>query len=845
MISTVLDIHVDVFISVAFGRHYADEKWKSARSATRDLVTASLARDVREIVGAISQSCAFLAGRTDTFSVCAVREHMWTKAYESLQTNDADGATCLLDLVAQYAHLDVLNSRAYKSIFSKPNARVAFDAINRSLQFTRQGFVETISKFANYNQPSFLRDVLRRPEVARNVMVLMLSPIDDVQTAAKTLVGQAFDVDVRLDCFRALLSNLPNPSLSAIFGFLEKFVRHAPQVTEACSLSKSLVQCLTDIIEVLCSSPDGLLHSNGFLQPGDPQGPASQLPQLWTLMTQSITVIFKRTPLWADYFEIPDMTVWMRDALIFGRDMLAQWRVMEAATVSAVGGESTSLTRKPSKLSRVGKRMMNDLQPVLPELARWLRLSDEELLHQSFALIQTVLDCFRTTGIPPSEAGLAKLNKHVDDSRKTTHGTPRTRLDSARIAKLEDALAAFESDDDDVEIISVTTASSRGSAPARKDTKPVRKEVQTTLKQLAPQKLAKTSLSKLETPAFPTFRKAQATVISGPSRPLPARNEVPKVPQTVDSSSSESESDADAGGAKGLAALAKFQKSPKVPKPAERRQIRIIDVTNHAKNATMERLHRRDDARRRAMRLKPDISGLHRALLSWNYDHAGPDPPAQGTLLRVPDKFTDHRQYLSVFEPLLLLECWAQIVQSKEETQPSYDCKICSKQFTDDFVDLEATISEALQKDWRLLETDVVLLRHPSGKTSLLAKTQSYRTTQAVAQMTLRCFIPNGADPGLQINSVWSLKKVFRYCYSYSSCIRGADVSSAWLHYIANTVPWWLFPSTMPFSRSCNLASRRCHTWTTMTSTKQCHFTVLTSLRQELFSVHCELKVSG
>ena len=768
-ISSVLDIHVDVFIAVAFGRQHADEKWKSARSAARDLVTASLARDVREISGAVSQSCAFLAGQTDTFSVCTVRGHVWTKVYESLQTNDTDGATSLLDLVARYAHLDVLNPRAYKPIFSKPNARVAFDSINRSLQVTRQGFIEAISKFANYNQPSLLRNVLHRPEVSMNVMVLMLSPIDDIQTAAKTLVGQAFDVDGRLDCFRALLSNLPGPSLSAVFGFLETFVRHAPQVTEACSLSKSLVQCLTDIIEVLCSSPDGLLHSEEFLRAEGPQGPASQLLQLWTLMTQSITVIFKRTPLWADFFEIPDMTVWMRDALIFGRDMLAQWRVMESAAVKSTEGESTSLGRKPFKLSRIGKRMMNDLQPVLPELARWLRLSDEELLHQSFALLQTVLDCFRTTGVPPSEAGLAKLNKHVEDARKTTDGTPKTRLDAPRIAKLEDALAAFESDDDDVEIVSMTTASSRASASALKETKPVRKEVQTTLKPLTSQKPAKASLvdqSKVETPAFPTFKRAQATVTSHPIHPHSVRNDVPKVPRAVESSSSDSESDADAGGAKGLAALAKFQKSPKVHKPTERRQIRILDVTNRATNATMERLHRRDDARRRAMRLKPDISGLHRALLSWDYDHQGPDPPAQGTkpkLFHVPDTFTDHRHYLSVFEPLLLLECWAQIVQSKEETQPSYDCKICSKQFTDDFVDLEATISEALQKDWRLSETDVVLLRHPSGKKSLLAKTLSYRTTPTGAQMSLRCFIPSGVDPGLQINSIWSLKKVFKY----------------------------------------------------------------------------------
>ncbi|KAG9315884.1 hypothetical protein JVU11DRAFT_3533, partial [Chiua virens] len=458
-------------------------------------------------------------------------------------------------------------------------------------------------------------------------------------------------------------------------------------------------------------------------------------------MTQAITVIFKRTPLWADYFDIPDMTVWMRDALIFGRDMLAQWRVMESAAIASTEGEPTSLNRKPPKLSRVGKRMMNDLQPVLPELARWLRLSDEELLHQSFALIQTVLDCFRTTGIPPSEAGLAKLNKHVDDARKTTQGTPRTRLDSTRIAKLEDALATFESDDDDVEIVSVATASSHPSAPARKDTKHVRKEAQTTLKPLASQKPpAKPPVMdqfKLEAPPFPTFQRAQPIATSGPSRPSTAISKVSQ-PVVVDSSSSDSDSEAETGKAKGLAALAKFQKSPRFPKPVERRQIKMLDVTNQAKNATIERLSRRDDARRRAMRLKPDISGLHRALLSWNYDHTGPDPPTQGEnikLAHVPDKFIDHRHYLSVFEPLLLLECWAQIVQSKEETQESYDCKICSKQFTDDFIDLEATISESFKKDWRLSETDVVLLRHPAGR--------------------------SGVDPGLQINSVWSLKKVF------------------------------------------------------------------------------------
>lgn len=760
IISSVLDIHVDVFIAVAFSRQYSDEQWKSARDAARELIIASLTRDVQGIVSSALGSCKFLAGQIDNFPVCTVRDQLWRKTYGSLQTSDVEGAASILGLVAEFSHLDVLNKLAYKSVLSKSDVQAAFDTINHSLSIVRDGFVDAISKFANYNQQGFLRDFFQRSGVAKNVITLMFSPIDDMQTAAKTLIGQAFDIDGRLDCFRALLSNLPEPSLSGMLGFLERFVQYAPVVTEACSLSKSLVQCLTDVIDVLCSGADALLLSSKFR---DSHGPAARLPHLWTLMTRCITVIFKRTPLWANYFDIPEMVVWMRDALIFARDMLAQWRVMESAVITS-NGEPASRAGKPSGLSKIGKNMMNDLQPVLTELSRWLRLSDEELLHQSFALVQKVLECFRATNVPPSKVALMKLNKHIEDARKQTGGALKTRLDAGRVSKLEAALAAFGDEDDDVVFVSMA---SRPPATDLPESKSMKQEVQTSKPKVtepkAPQKLEpydrKTAVR--EAPTFPTFRRTGPTVKPDPDRRPVVPNNKAKNIQSEASSSSDSDSDGGAG--RGLAALGKFQKSPKVPKPTERRQIKMLDVTNQAKNATMERMSRRDDARRRALRLRPNISGLHRALLSWDYDHTGSEPPVRQKLFHVPDKFVDHRHYLSVFEPLLLMECWAQIVQSKDESQPIHECKLISKQFTDDFIDLEATISGALQKDWYLNETDVVLLTRPDGKKSYLAKTQSYKRGMMDVQMTLRCFMPaNTGDQGLQINTIWNLKKVIR-----------------------------------------------------------------------------------
>ncbi|KAG1770131.1 hypothetical protein EV702DRAFT_1202544 [Suillus placidus] len=99
---------------------------------------------------------------------------------------------------------------------------------------------------------------------------------------------------------------------------------------------------------------------------------------------------------------------------------------------------------------------MSDLQPVLTELAWWLRHSDEEPLCQSFVLLQTVLECFQTTDVSSSEATFDKLNKHVKASRKHKFGTSKTKLHANQIAQLEDALTSFE--EKEVEVVSVVCA---------------------------------------------------------------------------------------------------------------------------------------------------------------------------------------------------------------------------------------------------------------------------------------------------------------------------------------------------------------------------------------------------
>jgi senataxin len=804
-VASVLDIHADVFVSVAFARPYNDQKWKPARIAAREMITGTFSKDVLDISMAITQLCRLLAGRETAVPSFSIRQQIWAKSYASLQINDFDGISAMISIVARSAHLDSLNKQAFnpasqKAHISKSSRPVdlAVDEVNRSLTVIRSGFLDILSKYANYNASTTVLDLLRRPSVVKDIMALMLSPVEDLQVAAQTLVGQAFDVDVRLDCFRALLENVPDAALDGIFEFLETFIQYSPVVPEACNLSKSLVRCLTDIIEALCAGHDGLLHNDQFLRVADKMGPASALPKLWALMAKSITVIFKRTPLWSTYFENEDMIVWMRDALIFGRDMLAQRRVIESAAALAAEQPYIIQATSPKKPSRLGQQMVNDLQEVLPELARWLRLTDEELLHQSFALLQSLLECFRESNIMPASASIAKLNKHIDDARKKDPNRPQTRLDSSRLSKLEDALAVFE---DDIQIIDhIVPPLKQRDTVKSSDSKAKSLSTQTISKQTAsvdPRKVAvalkastrplpKVNFTALDQQkldrdvSLPIFRRQESVQekLSGASSAITQqivgvrsgaglKGEHTAKKQTEESSSSEDSDSEEEESQTGLAALGKFQVSPKIRKPAERRQVKMLDILAKGKKSASDRLSQRHDARRIALRLKPDISGLHRALLSWDYDHIGPEPPVSGEklkLVRVPDKFFDHILYRSIFEPLLLMECWSQIVQSKDEKQEICDCKITSRQFIDDWLDIDASISEPVPKDWYLAETDVVLLRHLDGKRGILAKVRSYQATPRGIQACLRSLVNHSkGDPGLHINSSWQLSKVFRY----------------------------------------------------------------------------------
>lgn len=790
-LASAVDIHAEVFVAVAFDRAYNGVEWHEARQSMRVLLRIVLQNEVAAAKLGITNLCQLRYRPGIQMTVPVVRPRLWKMVYTSIAANNVDAVGFLISVAAKFAHLDRLIANAFlEAMKREPDiAPKTLAGVNQAIEVFRDGFSQAVSRFTDTSPAQAVATLLGRPACAKELIALLMSPVEEIQVAAQTLVSQAYDADGRLDCFRALLENLPHETLEGIFAYLGTFIDLVPSLPEACNLSKYVVRCLTDVIEVLCSRENGLLlrdlFNNGHN--GGP-GPAADVPRLWACMTKTISIIFKHTSSWSKYFESEEMIVWMRDALIFGIEMVDQRRVVESAVVACSGQPYTE--RK--KLTRVGKQLVGDLQQVFVELIRWLRLTDFELLHQSFVLLEKLFNCFRETGIQPDDTGLAKIRKHIDDGRKKDKDRLQTRLDDSRLDKLEEYLAWFD-DDDEVEIIPAPPPKHSAppvAGPSRP--KPMLSSAKADTTHVRKASISGTATSKLPSnPVGPSRRllpstsvkSSQPQLLSSAAKPIvPVKPKAATkseggsaTPGIVSSSNDESDSDDGKPAKKGLAALANLQTTPKIKKVAERRQVKLMDdsAIGHKVQA---RFKARDDAKRTALRLKPDISPLHRIILSWDYKNLGEELPPIKSLrpaVRVPDTFTSYDHYRHTFEPLLVMECWAQLRQSYEESrEENYGCKISSRQFIDDWIELDIVIPDSVKKDWSLAETDVVLLQRrarpgqqedSSKRSSILAKVQTYKASLRGIQGTLRVHLTDStSDPGLQIGTDWILRKVLR-----------------------------------------------------------------------------------
>lgn len=273
-----------------------------------------------------------------------------------------------------------------------------------------------------------------------------------------------------------------------------------------------------------------------------------------------------------------------------------------------------------------------------------------------------------------------------------------------------------------------------------------------------------------------------------------SHSSTPASSQTKREQSSQQDSD-DSGDESAFAELVSdFDKSKLVHAPPKekissaifddqpRRSVKLIDAPLTAGTNFQEKKRQMQRALERKKKVKPSMRGLHKTILSWDITIEGDMPPesSRDMYTHVPSHFTDVGEYVKVFEPLLLLEVWMQLLRSKEEATESDvidHCMIESRCNVDEFVDV--TIQMTLASARALAVDDLVYVANHFGSTffnksdgqsnkwvgrGFLSKVKSMVNKRDLADVTVRCYFPPSQMTMLNSLAPKSMWRALKLC---------------------------------------------------------------------------------
>jgi len=160
--------------------------------------------------------------------------------------------------------------------------------------------------------------------------------------------------------------------------------------------------------------------------------------------------------------------------------------------------------------------------------------------------------------------------------------------------------------------------------------------------------------------------------------------------------------------------LEEVQKESYVKYP--KRQVRLIEVPpNKMKNRWISRVQKQKENEDRLM---PNLNPLYKKILSFDFSVPSEIPSESLYHYKtIPNTFSSAKHYVQIFEPLLMLECWHYLCDSKEKVNDNDKIIIFVEDIcmVDDFIEVSFICEE--HDLGRLSENDLLDIRYePSEK---------------------------------------------------------------------------------------------------------------------------------
>lgn len=619
---------------------------------------------------------------------------------------------------------------------------------------------QLIERLADFN-PEHVDQLFKSQDTSSALISALFAADLNTYQAAVDLIKNVSGQSARRDAISHLLQSF---FTTTMYGLSWSFRRISNMKTFA--PAPRMLHTGTDIVDILCDSQTGMLRTRKLTDRRE----ILSLQKLWEYLWQALTVIFDTTEKWhARGNDKHYMLEFCRDTIQFADLLFSQYGIFLGAIIDA----------DPSQSDIAKENLLKPPTTTMSAMVKWLRLKDEYLATTLVGLVAKLLRRLGEFSVTVKEDALQTVEKVAVDSSIRTILTPREKAELVRALeayygkpvvtastaglKKQSMITSFakpaelsaasspsktttdEDFDDNVpdDVLlqlsrSVELNKERVAAQikkqAQKPTKPsplISKPAPAPLKPTASitsfrekrerekEAKKKRDLAELQRlkKNLPAIGVAEQTAeqgsglngigIKGKDHSIPADS-------MMVSSGSESESESEDE-------LDKQLFGPKMIKPDAVREYEESKRLSLRKPGPVKKIKQVRSAKDMRARLAPDLSSLHRTILSWDFFANGDLPPNSGRTdySLVSNAFRDPIEYQRTFEPLLILEAWQGFQSSKEEGMfKPFEIKIATRLSVDSFVEVNTIIPSSEAKDYGLGEADIVLLSKSSRPSS-------------------------------------------------------------------------------------------------------------------------------
>ncbi|KAF1929336.1 DNA-binding protein SMUBP-2 [Didymella exigua CBS 183.55] len=663
---------------------------------------------------------------------------------------------------------------------------------NDRFKLLSQSITDVVDRLSEFN-PSQLHTLFEKPIASSAIVSLLFSSTEDTRSSVVELLKVISLEEERRNALQHILKNYFKNVVLGISDSVRQVMRK-----KAFAPTPSLIRTCRDVIDVLCNSQDGILRTKDLNT-----GEAAATMNLWKNLWDSLTMIFATTEAWSNlgFYDKQMMMDFCRDTMQFADEIFDQCSIFATALKKQAQSGDDESKAKTELLQELLELPANAMEG----LAKWLRLRDEFLSSKSVTLISKLLVRLHNVSIEVNTDTLSYMERILT-------GDIRAKLSTTQQAELQQALEthlghsiAKEEEPAAPKQTSISKWMSTGAAGSPSDAKAKlmssltsgsaafkekREAMRATEGTLARQK----ALDAQKSASQDEFRrkrqlelqrrekeKAAAIAKAKQARGLTQTNEAGSgleglgvlgkdsaakgeglMHSSDESEDSDGDIDEDLFGIK----KGKIKTGPKT---------NIVNEVKIQMPFKKKRVQRSIKDMR--ARLAPDLSSLHRAILSWDYYYDGDYPPKSnpGIYSKVLNTFRTPNDYQNTFEPLLTLEAWQGFVKAREENQnKAYEVRITSRASVDMFQEVGSTMTHEENREIMVSEGDIILLsrtKTPSAEVpTCLARVFRVKRKQQHIEVSYRvvpgnplssALNPSSAVFGVKLQSITPLEREY------------------------------------------------------------------------------------